>query len=82
MRIMALNAIHSAFDHGMMLRQLELRVNVHMAGKTCLRIAARIYNMPSAAAGLHVQAARPVARFASSRVAVRGAFDVQTRVGT
>jgi hypothetical protein len=40
--IVALHAIHAAFEDGVMLRQLELRVNIQMTREARLRIAARI----------------------------------------
>jgi len=79
-RIMALHAIHSPFQHGMMLRQFELRMNLHMTGKTRLRIAPGVHNQPASAAGLYVQAPRAMARFASGGIRVRRAFDMQAYV--
>jgi hypothetical protein len=81
-RIMALDAVHSALDDWMMLRQLKLGMDVQVAGEACLRVAARVYDMSSAAAGLDVQACGPVARLASRRLAVRRAFEAQTGMWT
>lgn len=82
MRIVALDAIHPAFEHGVMLRQLELRVNIHMARETRFRIAPGIHDELASASSLHMQAARPVTGFTSSGIGVWGAIDMQTRVRT
>ena len=66
MRIMALDAIHMALGHWMMLGELEVRVDVLMATVASFRISPRVVNESSpAAAGLDVLAASPVARLAT-----------------
>lgn len=60
-RVVALHAIHPVFEHGMVLRQFELRMHIDVAGKARLRLPARIHDEPAAsAAGIYVQTARPV----------------------
>jgi len=65
-RVMALHAIHFAFDHRMMLRQVELRVRLEMALKTSRRVPARINNeFATSTADSDVFAAGAVAGFAT-----------------
>ena len=44
MRIVAVDAIHLSLTHGVMLRQVELRMNLEMTTEARLRIAARIHD--------------------------------------
>jgi len=54
-RVVALHAIHSLFEHRMVVRQPELRVDFEMTIQTSLGRAARVDDELSApAAGLHV----------------------------
>ena len=66
-RVMALNAIHFAFKHGMMLRQVEFGVGFEMAIQTTRRVFAGVENKfpPPTAAG-DVLAAGAVACFAAA----------------
>ena len=65
-RVMALHTIHPVFYDGMMLRKVEFSVDFKVALKTRRRVFAGIDNeLAASAAGLHVLAARPVARFAA-----------------
>jgi len=60
--IVALNAIHLAFNHRMMLRHSKFGLRLQMALKTRARILARVHNKFSApTARLDVLAAGPVA---------------------
>lgn len=64
--IMALHAVHFAFDDGMMVRQVKFRVGLKVTFETCRGIAPRIDNKPAAAAAAgDMFAARAVARFAT-----------------
>ena len=64
MWIVTLHAIHPAFEDWMMLRQVELRMDVEMTTEARLRIAARIHD-ESFPAGCDVLAPGPVARLAT-----------------
>lgn len=64
MRVVALDAVHLAFDHRMMLRQAELHLDILVAAVTPLGIFARIEDQTrSAAGGFGVEAAGAVAAF-------------------
>ena len=63
--IVASGAAHLAFDDRMMVRQAKLRAHILMALETGLRVFLRIHDLPDIAAALHVQAARPMTRFAA-----------------
>lgn len=66
MRIVALNTIHPAFDHGMMLRKMKFGFNLDVTPKARSRIAPRIHDEPPASAAHgYMFAARPVAGFAT-----------------
>lgn len=78
-RVMALDAVHLAFEDGVMLRKIELRVCLEMAGETGLRIAAGIDNELVGGIG-DVFAARAVAGFATLFADQAGLFQVQARV--
>lgn len=64
MRVVALNAIHAAFDYGMALRQIEFSMSLEMTLETRRGIFAGIENKPPAR-GLDVFAAGTMARFAT-----------------
>ena len=64
MRIVAVDAIHLSLTHWVMLRQVELRMDVEMTTEARLRIAARIHD-ESFPAGCDVLAPGPVARLAT-----------------
>lgn len=82
MRIMALNAIHASFHHGVPLRQVELSLSAKMTLKTCGRVFAWIKDeFPPPAAALNMFAARPVARFAPALTESTAIFKVNPRVG-
>lgn len=80
--IVALDAIHAAFQDGMMLGQLELSVDIKMTSETRLRVAPGIDDQFPATPSLDVQAARSMTGFTAGGVVVGSAFDVQTGVGT
>jgi hypothetical protein len=62
MRIVALDAIHSRFNNGMMIRQIKFGVDFQMALVAACGILSGINDeLASAAASLHVFASRPVA---------------------
>ena len=78
MGIVALGAIHFAFQHRMMLRQIEFRMRLEMAVQARTRVLARVYNeLPSTAANSDMLAAWPVARFASRHAGDIRAFKMQ-----
>ena len=82
-RVMALDAIHLAFDDGMMLREVELRVRFEMALEAGLGIAAGIDDeFIVTAPGGDMLAAGAVAGFATLFTGEAGLFEVQTRVRT
>ena len=82
-RIVALNAIHAAFDHGMMLGEIKLRVNIEMALETGARIFARIDDEAAASTThFNVLARRTVAGFAAGDVREFDVVFVQLAVGT
>jgi hypothetical protein len=64
MWIVALHAIHVAFDDGVMLRQIKFRVHIRVALETRARIFAGIYNH-SPPAYAHMFAPWAVAGFAT-----------------
>ena len=64
MRVVALHAVHVAFDDRMMVRQVEFRVDVEMALEAGRRILARVDDKLRTA-GFDVFAARSVAGFAA-----------------
>src|SRR5437899_1020669 len=64
-RIMALNTVHPAFDHRMMLRQAELGMGFYMALEAWTGILARIHDeLAAPAAGRDMLAARSMTGFA------------------
>ena len=83
MRIVALHAIHSPFQHGMVLRQLQLRVDVNVAGEARLRFATRIDDeLAAATTGFHMQAAWPMTGLAAGVLFAGNTFEMQPRVRT
>lgn len=71
-RVVALDAIHSAFDDLMMLRQIEFGVGFQMTIETSGRVFAGIENKFAATtADLDVLAARAVTGFATARTNLR-----------
>src|SRR5688500_13445753 len=56
MRVMALHAIHLSFQHRMMLRQVELRVSIHMATQACVGIFAWIHDERAPTTRFYMQA--------------------------
>jgi hypothetical protein len=68
MRVMAVDAIHVSFDHGMMLRQIEFRMDVDVTLETRRRIFAWIDNQAPPAADAHMFAGGAVARFATGHL--------------
>lgn len=80
-RIVALDAIHVAFDHRMMLRQVKFRLGIEMTLETCRRILAGIDDeFAATATRLNVQAARSVTGFTPALAGHRRAFKMQARV--
>jgi hypothetical protein len=77
--VMAIRATHFAFQHGMMMRQLELCPYLQVTLETSFRRFTRIYNRASAAAGFNVQTARAVARLTAHVLCVLS-FGLQSRV--
>jgi len=65
-RIMTIGAAHFAFQHRMMVRQLELRSHFQVALETSFRRLARIDDRTSPAAGFNVQTPRAMARLAAN----------------
>ena len=81
MRVVTLNAIHSSFDHGMMLRQVEFGMGLQMALEAGGGILARVDDeLAAPAAGLGVFAARPMAGFAAGLAAHFGVLDMDAGV--
>jgi len=64
-RVVAIGAAHFAFQHRMMVRQLELCPHFQVTLETGLRIFPRIDDRVRRATALDVQTARPVARLAA-----------------
>ena len=68
-RVVALNAIHAAFDDRMMLRKVELRMDIEVALETSGGIFAGIDDEAStSAADIHMFAGGAVAGFAAGNV--------------
>ena len=77
MWIVALNAVHLAFNHRMMLRHPKIGFRLQMALKTGARIFSGVYNkFPAPTAGFDVLAAGPVAGFATGLSAELGVLNV------
>src|SRR6266478_5008679 len=83
MRIVALNTIHPALYHRMMLRHSKFCLRLQMTLKTRCRIFAGIHNkFVSPAARFDMLAPRPVTRFATRLSAEPRIFDMHTRMRT
>jgi len=82
-RIVALNTIHFAFENGMMLRKMKLRLNIQVALKARLGFLAGIDNVlfeASAPAHRYVSASWPVAGFAAGLAAHARMLQPQPRM--
>jgi len=64
-RVVTIGAAHFAFEHRMVVRQLERRANFQVTLETSLRRLPRIDDRTSPAAGFNVQTPGPVARLAA-----------------
>jgi hypothetical protein len=64
-RVVTIGATHFAFEHRMMVRQLELCPHFQVTLETGLRIFPRVDDRVRRATALDVQTARPVARLAA-----------------
>lgn len=81
--IVALDAVHLAFDDRVMLREIEFSVRFEMALETRGGVRAGIDDeLAAPAARRDMQAARPVAGFATLLPGHSGLFEMQARVGT
>lgn len=81
-RVVALDAIHFAFEHGMMLREAELGVGFQVAIQTARRVFAGIENeFPASTANRNVLAAGAVTGFATTRAGGGARHEVHPRVG-
>lgn len=69
-RIMAIRAAHSPFQHRVMMRQLELCTHFEVTLETSFRRLARIDDRMRRATTLDVKTARPVTRFAADVLCV------------
>jgi hypothetical protein len=76
---MAITAAHLAFQHRMMVRQLECRANVQVTLETSVRRLSRIDDRARFAASLDVQTPRSVARLATHVLRIFP-FGLQSRV--
>lgn len=65
-RVVAVDAIHVTFDDRVMLRQIELALDIEMALKTAVRFFPRVDNESGAAAGTDMFAAGTMAGFAAA----------------
>ncbi len=83
MRIMALHAVHAAFENGVMLRQTEFNMRLQMALKACGGVLAGVHDeFAASAARRHMQAAGTMAGFAAALTGHGSAFDMDASVGT
>jgi hypothetical protein len=81
--VMALHAVHFAFAHGMMLREVELSVNLQVAVEASLRVLARVEDEPaSPTTRRDMFAARAVTRLTARAAGQLGRLDMQPRVRT
>jgi hypothetical protein len=78
-RFMAITAAHLAFQHGMMMRQLERCANLQVTLETSVWRLSRIDDRARAAASFDVQTPRTVARFAAHVFCIFP-FRLQSRV--
>jgi hypothetical protein len=79
MRIVTIGATHFAFQHRMVVRQLECRANFQVTLETRFWRLAGVDNRVRRAATFDVQTARPVARLAAHVLCVLS-FRLQSRV--
>jgi hypothetical protein len=81
MRIMALHAVHSIFQHRMVLRQFEFSVRLQMTLKTGIRRFPGIDDeLAASAAGGHVETSRAMTGFAAGASRRRTLFEVDSRM--
>ena len=78
-RVVTIGATHFAFQHRMMVRQLELCPHFQVTLETGLRIFPRVDDRVRRATALDVQTARPVARLTAHVLCVLS-FRLQSRV--
>jgi hypothetical protein len=78
-RFMAITAAHLAFQHRMMMRQLERCANLQVTLETSVRRLSRIDDRARAAASFDVQTPGPVARLAAHVLCI-SPFRLQSRV--
>ena len=78
-RVMTIRATHFAFQDWMMVWQAELQPFISMAGKTYFRVPLGIDDIVFPAGGIHMDAARAMANFATLRTG-RIIFNIDTRV--
>lgn len=78
-RFMAITAAHLAFQHRMMMRQLERRANFQVTLETSVRRLSRIDDRARSAAGFDVQTPGPVTRLAAHVFCIFP-FRLQSRV--
>ena len=81
-RVVAIHAVHIAFDDRMMLRQIEFGLHVQMTLETGSGIFSRIDDESGRAAGPNMFAARTMAGLASALSRRGRAFDMQPRMRT
>src|SRR6185369_3565352 len=82
MGIVALDAVHSLFHHGMMLGQMKLGLRLQVALEATLGVLARIKNVSAPASpGFHVLAAGPMAGLAPGLAGHLAIRHVHTGVG-
>lgn len=79
-RVVALDAVHTAFHDGMVLGQLEFRVNVQMTIKASRGIFAGVDDEPAATSGLDMVTAWAVAGLAAALAGHGRSFDMDSRV--
>jgi hypothetical protein len=79
MRVVTIGAAHFAFEHRMVVRQLECRANFQVTLETSFRRLTRIDNRMRCASALDVQAARAVTRLTANILRVLS-FCLQSRV--
>ena len=83
MRVMTLNAVHVAFENGVMLRQTEFSVRLHMTLKARRGVLAGVHDeFAASSARRHMQAAGTVAGFAAALSRHGSAFDMDASVRT
>ena len=80
-RVVAIGAAHPAFEHRVVVGKIELAALIEVALEAGLRILTRVNDGVDAAAGLGMQAARPVAPF-TTKVHGVGSPCHQARVGS